>query len=139
MQASFSSFTSFRDIFPVDAWAMLKEKRDAFFIDVRSEGEWQAAGVADLSATPAKTMHLSWQFYPSGQWNDQFVPTLETNVPEKNTPLFFLCKVGGRSAAAADMCSKLGYTECYNIAHGFEGPQGWMASGLPVKPYGSAA
>ena len=56
-------------------------------------------------------------------------------------PIFFLCRSGVRSLAAAKTLTALGYKHCYNITGGFEGDvdankhrgmlAGWKFAGLP--------
>jgi rhodanese-related sulfurtransferase len=60
---------------------------------------------------------------------------------DKDTPLLFLCRSGGRSHAAAAALAAAGFTRCYNVLEGFEGDKdasgqrnrvgGWRAAGLP--------
>jgi rhodanese-related sulfurtransferase len=55
--------------------------------------------------------------------------------------LFFICRSGSRSLAAAKAMAAIGYRACHNVAPGFEGPLdderhrgalgGWKAAGLP--------
>jgi len=55
--------------------------------------------------------------------------------------LYFICRSGSRSMAAAKAMAKAGYRCCHNVASGFEGPLddlrhrgtvgGWKATGLP--------
>jgi rhodanese-related sulfurtransferase len=55
--------------------------------------------------------------------------------------LFFICRSGSRSLAAAKAMATAGYRACHNVAGGFEGPLdderprgsvgGWKAAGLP--------
>jgi rhodanese-related sulfurtransferase len=55
--------------------------------------------------------------------------------------LFFICRSGSRSLAAAKVMAAAGYRACHNVAGGFEGPLdderhhgsagGWKAAGLP--------
>ena len=53
--------------------------------------------------------------------------------------LFFICRSGSRSLAAAKAMAAEGYRACHNVAGGFEGPLdnqrhrvgGWKAAGLP--------
>jgi rhodanese-related sulfurtransferase len=55
--------------------------------------------------------------------------------------LFFICRSGSRSLAAAKAMAAAGYRACHNVAGGFEGPldderhrgsaEGWKAAGLP--------
>lgn len=62
---------------------------------------------------------------------------------DADAELFFLCRSGGRSAAAAAAMTSAGYANCFNVAGGFEGGHdeagqrgrmnGWKATGLPWR------
>jgi len=57
--------------------------------------------------------------------------------------IYFLCRSGVRSLAAAEAAQAAGFPYVYNIADGFEGPpdraghrgttSGWKAEGLPWR------
>ena len=51
--------------------------------------------------------------------------------------MVFLCRSGGRSAAAAHVATESGITPAYNVLNGFEGnaDAGWRATGLPCKRF----
>ena len=129
------------DVLPQQAWDLLKEDGSATLVDVRTVPEWTFSGVPDLSSLGKEVIMLSWQFYPSMQVNDKFVEQLERCIIDKDTPLLFLCRIGGRSLSAAKAMAEAGYTKCYNIADGFEGSvdahkhrgtvAGWKAEALP--------
>lgn len=62
-------------------------------------------------------------------WNsDDFVG--KANTYDKTKPIFVYCKVGGRSAQAANKLSELGFKEIYNLEGGI---MKWNANGL-AKP-----
>lgn len=75
------------------------------------------------------------------QVNPVFAQELQRVVGDKHMALFFLCRTGGRSQEAAIAMTQVGYTRCYNVTDGFEGPAdgngqrgtiaGWKAEGLP--------
>ena len=58
----------------------------------------------------------------------------------RRTPVLFLCRSGGRSAAAASVATAAGFGPAYNVAEGFEGDpdahghrgtvNGWKVAGL---------
>lgn len=112
-------------------------------IDVRTDAEWNYVGIPDLEATQASFIPLSWVLYPDYAKNQQFETQLKAVIEQKDMPIFFLCKLGGRSSLAAQSAQTLGYDYCYNIAAGFEGDlnshaqrgtvNGWKAEGLPWK------
>ena len=129
------------DITPLNAWNALVQKQNAQLIDVRTQAEWSFSGVPSLDTINKTLKTLSWKFYPQFNVNPDFVAQLQAALPDKSTPLYFLCKTGGRSTDAAIAATAAGYTQCYNIEGGFEGDinanhqrgqvNGWKASKLP--------
>lgn len=55
------------------------------------------------------------------QNNDDFVRYVESIVPNKNTPIYTLCRTGVRSVGAANVLTDAGYTNVRNIWEGFVG------------------
>jgi rhodanese-related sulfurtransferase len=131
------------DVAPATAWKILSERKDAVLIDVRTRAEWNYVGLPDLEKLAKKPALLEWQVFPSMQPNPEFVAALSGALPDKETPLLFLCRSGARSAAAAKAMTAAGYSTCFNVADGFEGPLdaqakrgaagGWKAAGLPWR------
>jgi rhodanese-related sulfurtransferase len=131
------------DVAPATAWKILGENKDALLVDVRTRAEWNYVGLPDLASLDKKPALLEWQVFPSMQPNPEFVSALLGTVPDKGTPLLFLCRSGARSAAAAKAVTAAGYSTCLNVADGFEGPLdahakrgaagGWKAAGLPWR------
>lgn len=129
------------DVDPTEAWKMLSQSEQATLVDVRTEAEWGFVGVPDLSAVGKQPLFLQWQVFPTMTPNPNFTATLAEALPDKDAPLLFLCRSGGRSRAAAVAMTAAGYRHCYNVADGFEGSAdaaghrgqmaGWKASGLP--------
>ena len=116
-------------------------------IDVRTRAEWNYVGVPDLSRLNKQPILAEWQRYPDMQvdpgFTDGVVGELERRGVGKAAPLLFLCRSGARSLAAARALTAAGFTSCFNISDGFEGPldpdahrntiAGWRASGLPWR------
>ena len=131
------------DVAPATAWKILSERKDAVLVDVRTRAEWNYVGLPDLETLAKKPALLEWQVFPSMQPNPEFVAALAGALPDKETPLLFLCRSGARSAAAAKAMTAAGYSTCINVADGFEGPLdtqakrgsagGWKAAGLPWR------
>jgi rhodanese-related sulfurtransferase len=131
------------DVAPTTAWKILSDRKDAVLIDVRTRAEWNYVGLPDLETLAKKPALLEWQVFPSMQPNPEFVAALAGALPDKETPLLFLCRSGARSAAAAKAMTAAGYSTCFNVADGFEGPLdakakrgtagGWKAAGLPWR------
>lgn len=129
------------DLTPEESYRLLAEEPKALLIDVRTEPEWAFVGLPDLTALGKETVRLPWQIYPSMAANPGFVGSLSAAVEERDRPLIFLCRSGGRSTAAAIAMTAAGYSRCYNVIDGFEGgldnerhrgrSGGWKAAGLP--------
>jgi rhodanese-related sulfurtransferase len=110
---------------------------------VRTRAEWNYVGLPDLDGLAKQVALIEWQVFPTMQPNPQFVEQLSAALPDKTAPLLFLCRSGARSAAAAKAVTAAGYSSCFNVAEGFEGPldaeakrgtvAGWKAAGLPWR------
>jgi len=130
------------DIPPTETWQRLTEDSQAVLIDVRTPEEWAYVGLVNLDALHRNIFYVPWLLYPHMIANTAFVDQVKDAVnPKKDTPLLFLCRSGVRSAHAANTFTGLGFTQCYNVAGGFEGDldddhhrarqNGWKAAGLP--------
>lgn len=130
------------DVAPLEAWRELRENPDARLIDVRTPEEWAYVGIVDTRELNRECIFVPWLFYPRMTPNPDFVEQVQrAATPQKDTPMYFLCRSGYRSAYAAQTFAQLGYTRCYNIAEGFEGDldahkhrattNGWKVAGLP--------
>ncbi len=127
------------DLLPNDAWNLLIKVKNSRLIDVRTHLEWVYVGFPDLSSINKDILKLEWVYYPSGNYNTNFLKILE-NQFKKDTTLIFICKSGHRSALAAQAASKIGFKSVFNLKEGFEGDlnasyrgisNGWKARGLP--------
>ncbi len=129
------------DVSPVEAYQQLEAQPTAMLVDVRTAAEWQFSGLPNLRDIQKAPITLSLKLYPDFSDNPTFLADLMRAIPERSTPVYFLCKTGGRSAAAASIAASVGYSHAYNIAGGFEGDlnqlrqrgqtTGWKASKLP--------
>lgn len=122
------------DVTPAQAFDYLRDN-EAVLVDVRTPSEWQA-GQPDLSTASSKMLSLSWKTEPDYQLNPLFVDGMLQAQIDRDTPIFFMCRGGGRSAEAASAMIAAGYRYCFNIRGGFEGKpdaQGWKTSSLPWK------
>jgi rhodanese-related sulfurtransferase len=133
------------DVSPEEAWATLSGEPGAALVDVRTTAEWNFVGLPDLSGADAPLLRVEWQTYPSGETNPDFVQATEEALRAagigRDAPVYFLCRSGARSAAAAAAMTAAGYQRCFNVAGGFEGVrdreghrgtlEGWKAANLP--------
>ena len=86
----------------------------AALIDVREDNEFEAGHAAGAR-------HMG-----RGIIERDIVAT----VPEKDTELILYCGGGYRSALAADMLQKMGYTNIWSMAGGWHA---WEESGAPTE------
>lgn len=131
------------DVDPTAVWEALENDPNAHLVDVRTDAEWNFVGLPDLRSAGKKPLTISWQVFPAMQVNGRFVEQLKATGLTPEHRIFFLCRSGGRSQAAAHAAQQAGFPQAYNIAHGFEGPPGpdghrggiagWKASGLPWR------
>ena len=121
------------------AWSDLKGDADAVMVDVRTKEEWNFVGVPDMRSTGKELICVEWQTFPSGSPNPEFIKQVKAQV-NQDSKLYFLCRSGSRSRAAAIAMTAAGFNTCFNITDGFEGNLddsdrrgvgGWKAAGLP--------
>lgn len=116
---------------PVESWAALQADPQARLVDVRTRTEWAQVGLPVLDGL----ILASWQ-YEDGRVNPAFLDELAAAGITPGQRVFFLCRSGVRSLAAAHAAEQAGYEVCVNVANGFEGrggQGGWMAEGLPWR------
>jgi rhodanese-related sulfurtransferase len=109
------------DLTPRQVWEALMSNPDAALCDVRTNAEWSFVGVPDLSQTGKQPVLIQWQVFPTMQPNPKFIEALgQANVgPDHH--VYFLCRSGARSMAAAQAAKAAGYKHVFNIKDGFEG------------------
>ena len=109
-------------------------------VDCRTVAEWTAVGIPDV----ASLVLAEWQPPFPGAIDTDFVTGLGETGLLPETPIYFLCRSGQRSMAAASAAAAAGFTNAFNIVHGFEGPigpdgrrsvAGWKADGLAWRQY----
>ena len=120
---------------PKEAYEVIRENPQAKLVDVRTRAELDWVG-----RVPG-AVEVELLTYPGSRPNPEFVQQLEQQVADKDAPVLFLCRSGGRSHNAAMMAMQAGYSEAYNVLEGFEGDKdddghrnkvgGWRAAGLP--------
>lgn len=128
-----------------DVWKALQADASAVLVDVRTQAEWTFVGIPDLSTVSKAPALVEWQCFPTMDVNPDFVDQVGQALAERgaapDTPVYFLCRSGGRSRQAAIAMTAAGFKACFNISDGFEGPidasrhrgglAGWKAAGLP--------
>jgi len=103
-----------RDITPEQAETLVRD--GAQLIDVREDEEWEAGRIGG-----ARHIVL-------GEVASQ-APTID-----QERPVVFYCRVGARSAMAADAFRRGGY-DAYSLAGGLEA---WAGQGKPLEPDGGS-
>jgi rhodanese-related sulfurtransferase len=121
------------NVSPRKTWEALKTDPNAQLVDVRTDAEWNFVGVPDLAAAGKQAVLL-----PS-----EFEAQLAKAGFTSEHHVYFLCRSGVRSLAAAQAAQAAGFPNVYNVADGFEGPpdggghrgktSGWKAEGLPWR------
>lgn len=121
------------------------KQANSVLIDVRTKAEWTFVGVPDLRAIGQEPVFVEWQSFPPAPSVSDFAENVSRLLTEKgldqSTAIYFLCRSGARSQAAAMAMTEAGFSQCFNVAGGFEGGldhnghrgtlSGWKAAGLP--------
>lgn len=129
------------DVAPKQVWEALMSNPDALLCDVRTTAEWSFVGIPDLGQAGKQVLPIELQIFPTMQTNPHFLDELKEAGAGPEHHVYFICRTGGRSMAAARMAQQHGYTHVYNVKDGFEGPHdqrghrgnvsGWKHDGLP--------
>ena len=131
------------NVSPQETWQALQSDPQAQLVDVRTDAEWTFVGLPDLHAVGKQPVLIPWQVYPTMQVNAAFADHLRRAGLTGESRIYFLCRSGVRSVAAARAAQEAGFPHAYNIAGGFEGNpdaeghrgtvEGWKAEGLPWR------
>lgn len=124
------------DVSAEEAFAAVAGDPAAVLVDCRSRAEWDLVGVP----VAERVVFVEWVSYPEGVPNARFLDELRSRGVGTDDRVYFLCRSGHRSAAAALTAAAAGFATAYNVVDGFEGPvspdgrrdqRGWRAAGLP--------
>jgi rhodanese-related sulfurtransferase len=128
---------------PVRVWEALQKDPKAQLVDVRTDAEWNFVGLPDLSSAGKQVVPIQWQVYPTMARNGAFADQLKEAGFTSEHHIYFICRSGQRSHAAAQAAQAAGFPSAYNVAEGFEGgvdadghrgtATGWKAAGLPWR------
>jgi rhodanese-related sulfurtransferase len=122
---------------PREAHDFLHQRPDALFVDCRSEMEFLFVG------HPHGAHHVAWNDGPDWEINPHFVGQVKRLAGTNHTkrPIVLICRSGNRSVDAGLALEQAGFTDVYNVLHGFEGDlddehhrgakNGWRFDGLP--------
>lgn len=123
-------------------------------IDVRTQAEIEYVGVADIVDSNVPYMvndYNTWdekngryQMSPNSGFLSKMNDLVSAAGLNKDSTIIVMCRSGDRSAGAANLMAKAGYTKVYSVEDGFEGDvaqsgdhkgqrvvNGWKNAGLP--------
>ena len=128
---------------PRKVWEALQKDPKAQLVDVRTDAEWNFVGLPDLSPAAKQVVPIQWQIYPTMAPNAAFADQLREAGFTPEHRIYFICRSGQRSHAAAQAAQAAGFPHAYNVADGFEGvvdaagdrgvATSWKAQGLPWR------
>lgn len=122
---------------PREAFDFLHNTPQALMVDCRSEMEYLFVG------HPAGALHVAWNDGPDWEVNPHFVGQVKkvAGTNHAHRPIVLICRSGNRSIEAGETLERAGFTDVYNVLHGFEGDldenhhrgskNGWRYEGLP--------
>lgn len=138
---------------PKDALARVSgpEAAKTLFIDVRTPQEAMFVGMASVVDANIPYMVMPelpewdakknvYKLVPNSGFLTAVVTKLEAKGLGKNDTVILMCRSGDRSATAANLLAKAGFTQVYSVLEGFEGDMskdgrravnGWKNDGLP--------
>ena len=103
-----------REVSVAETQQRMRASKEVKLIDVREDNEWDAAHAAGA-------IHLGKGIIERD---------IEATVPDKNACLILYCGGGYRSALAADVLQRMGYTNVFSMAGGWKA---WKDSGGEIE------
>ncbi len=105
--------TRIREV-PVDQIAVLRATSPAVVVvDVREDNEWNRSRIPGAIHVGRGVLEMR----------------IESRVPQKETPIIVYCQGGSRSALAADVLARMGFTDVSSLAGGLAA---YQSAGLPL-------
>lgn len=95
-------------------WARIARGEKLNLIDIREDNEWERGHLP-------RATHLGKGIIERD---------IEMTIPDHNAEIVLYCGGGFRSALAADMLQKMGYTNVISMDGGY---RGWVEAGHPVE------
>lgn len=86
-------------ITPQEAKERMDNEKGIILLDVRTKEEYMEGHIKDALLIPV----------------DDLEQEAEENLKDKDAVIFVYCRSGNRSATAADMLAKLGYSNVYDL------------------------
>jgi rhodanese-related sulfurtransferase len=107
----------YSDLSAAEASQYLSENSNAVVIDVRTPSEYLAGHIPEARLIPVDEIEYR-----------------AAEVPKEAKTIFVVCQGGGRSAAACEILSNLGYKNLVNIYNGMGAWPGKKEIGPTIKP-----
>jgi rhodanese-related sulfurtransferase len=101
-----------REVTPEETYQKM-QRGDVVVIDTREDHEWDKGHIQGA-------MHIG---------KGVLERDIELKVPDLDTEIILYCGGGYRSALAADVLQRMGFTNVFSLAEGW---RGWKGRGLPV-------
>ena len=122
------------DISPVVAHRAVTEEKGTVLIDVRSIEEYTGAHAPKADNIPYPRIAGKNKDDPAYQTmsDADFLAEVMALYPKKSTPIIAMCQGGGRSALAANILAKAGYTNVRSVWTGFMGKTLTDVDGKPL-------
>jgi rhodanese-related sulfurtransferase len=97
-------------------WQRLASRPGSQLIDVRTRAEWTYVAIPDLGPIGERAVLVEWQTFPDQTVDPRFVERLAGELKalgaQLDDDLFFICRSGGRSLAAAKAMAEADYRAC---------------------------
>ena len=86
-------------------WSALQGNPRSQLVDVRTRAEWTYVGIPDLGPLGKRAVLVEWQTFPDQSVDPRFAERLANELQalgvQADDDLFFICRSGSRSLAAA--------------------------------------
>ncbi len=103
------------------------QQKGVLIVDIRTKAEFRY-----LHSKGAKLIPAWFNKNGKGVWNENFVEQLKYALDgDINKPVVIICRSGSRTKCAANYLSNMGFTNVYNVKHGFA--YDWLKVKLPVS------
>ena len=111
------------DVDVATTWEGLNSGPRSQLVDVRTRAEWTYVGIPDLGPIGKRAVLVEWQTFPDQTVDPRFVERLAGELKalgvQLDDDLYFICRSGSRSLAAAIAMAEAGYRSCHNVAERF--------------------
>ena len=105
--------TRIREIRPDQLGPLRAANLSVVLVDVREDNEWNRSRIPGAIHVGRGVLEVS----------------IESRIPQKAAPVVVYCQSGSRSAVAADVLAKMGYTNVWSLAGGMTA---YQAAGMLI-------